>query len=91
MLAVIEQTKNNVAWCKAVLIFLLGCILCPDNYGGMSLQYKRIVAHLGKVASYNWCKHVQQHLQTRTQGLKMPKVDMHFFLGSFVELNYFKF
>ncbi|GAA0184237.1 hypothetical protein LIER_31525 [Lithospermum erythrorhizon] len=36
---VIRNIKNNEFWCKAVLIYIIGCLCCPENRDGMSLKY----------------------------------------------------
>ncbi|GAA0167142.1 hypothetical protein LIER_40322 [Lithospermum erythrorhizon] len=79
---VIKEVKNNEAWCKAVLIYIIGCLFCPENSDGMSLKYARFVRNLEDVSKYNWMKLILEYLKKGTRGYKAPKADIHFFLVS---------
>ncbi|GAA0154524.1 hypothetical protein LIER_37904 [Lithospermum erythrorhizon] len=82
---VIKEVKNNEAWCKAVLIYIIGCLFCPENTDGMSLKYARFVRNLEDVSKYNWSKLIFECLQKRTRGCKAPKAYIHFFLIHYLE------
>lgn len=78
----IKTAKKDEIWCKAVIVYLLGCFLCPDKQPTVSLKYAHILEDLNTVSDYNWCKHILKHLRRHTKGYRVPKADMHFFLVS---------
>ncbi|KAG9131556.1 hypothetical protein Leryth_027020 [Lithospermum erythrorhizon] len=77
--------KNNESLCKAVLIYIIGCLFCPEKNDGMTLKYARFVRNLGEVSKYNWSQLILEYLQKATRGYKAPKADIHFFLIHYLE------
>ncbi|KAG9155150.1 hypothetical protein Leryth_011121 [Lithospermum erythrorhizon] len=87
----IEQALTNlddaIAWSKAAIIYILGCLLCPTNNPNISLNYAHVLDDFENLSKYNWCKHVLEHIRNGIpeKGFKNPKADFHFLLINYLD------
>ncbi|GAA0169053.1 hypothetical protein LIER_23616 [Lithospermum erythrorhizon] len=56
------KLKNEEAWLKAAVLYLISSLLCPQSRPEISLKYAHILEETTQISKYNWCEHILTHL-----------------------------
>lgn len=86
--SVLETTQNDIVWCKAAILNILGNLLCPSNHYEISIKYAAMLEDLENIKNYDWCDLVLKHMEKgiKYKGFKSPKADFHFLLVIYIIL-----
>ncbi|GAA0169419.1 hypothetical protein LIER_23913 [Lithospermum erythrorhizon] len=72
---------------KAIILYIVNCLLCPSTSTEVNLQYAVVLQDVTKIKSYNWCKHVLEHVKDgiSQKNKKNPTADFHLILINYLE------
>ncbi|GAA0155818.1 hypothetical protein LIER_13460 [Lithospermum erythrorhizon] len=83
----LTKLTNPIAWTKAVILYIMNYLLCPSTSTEVNLQYAVVLQDVTKIKSYNWCKHVLEHVKDgiSQKNKKNPMAEFHLILINYLE------